>query len=361
MSVRGHAGAVPDDNRPLSLHGNLQRWRRSRVAVLVLTSVAGGIVLNAQYSSEQIATLLSFDIPAAALTARFCWWWASRSWCCCSAISIAAISARSGQLRNCWDTCCRDGSDRADSRPDAGGPVHQICRAGRPHRRIFHRAGPTDAGGRSADLGLCPAFGVIDLARMDVGNRGAALLGSLFYTRFWCRYLCPAGAFLSLLNHVRLLRRWVPSKWFGQCEFGLTASDHLDCLCCDRCRQAPRSQISDLRSQKRAGGPLLLAAVLVGLFVAGVSLSEFRRAMPQILQEPAAAARRPAPRCGCTADPGPDRAGPALESGGRALPAGGMIGLRVRHLDLFRIFLATGIIRPWKTLRSVRSSARWPT
>ena len=44
------------------------------------------------------------------------------------------------------------------------------------------------------------------------GIAGAALLGSLFYTRFWCRYLCPAGAFLSLLNHVRLLRAVVPSS-----------------------------------------------------------------------------------------------------------------------------------------------------
>jgi len=60
-----------------------------------------------------------------------------------------------------------------------------------------------------------------------------ALVG---FTRFWCRYLCPVGAFLSLLNHVCLLRRWMPRQRFGKCEFGLTAGDRLDCIYCDRCR-----------------------------------------------------------------------------------------------------------------------------
>ena len=50
-----------------------------------------------------------------------------------------------------------------------------------------------------------------------VGLLGYAigLLLSLFYARFWCRNLCPAGAFLSLLNGVRLLRRFVPPVGAG--------------------------------------------------------------------------------------------------------------------------------------------------
>ena len=44
---------------------------RSRLAVLILTFVLGGLVLNAQYSSEQIVTLLSLETPAVGLTGTF--------------------------------------------------------------------------------------------------------------------------------------------------------------------------------------------------------------------------------------------------------------------------------------------------
>jgi hypothetical protein len=97
------------------------------------------------------------------------------------------------------------------------------------------------------------------------------------------------GAFLSLLSHLRLLRRWVPAPWLGRCEFGLTASDHLDCLSCDRCRHALTQNIpAPAQPDARSGAfPLVLAAVLGGLLITGASLSQFRRVMPLILEEPA--------------------------------------------------------------------------
>ncbi|MCP4454249.1 MAG: 4Fe-4S binding protein, partial [Planctomycetes bacterium] len=60
-------------------------------------------------------------------------------------------------------------------------------------------------------------------------------VGILFVTRFWCRYLCPTGAFLSLLNRCAWLQRLLPAKKYGRCEFGLAGRDHLDCIYCDRC------------------------------------------------------------------------------------------------------------------------------
>jgi predicted membrane-bound spermidine synthase len=66
----------------------------------------------------------------------------------------------------------------------------------------------------------------------------AALAGSLFVTRIWCRYLCPTGAFLSLFNLAGWLQRYLPAKKFGRCEFGLSGRDRLDCIHCDRCRHS---------------------------------------------------------------------------------------------------------------------------
>ena len=43
----------------------------SRIVVLALTFLIGGIALNAQYSTEQIATLLTLDAPTARLTGVF--------------------------------------------------------------------------------------------------------------------------------------------------------------------------------------------------------------------------------------------------------------------------------------------------
>jgi hypothetical protein len=131
-----------------------------------------------------------------------------------------------------------------------------------------------------------------------LGVIGAALIGSLFYTRFWCRYLCPAGAFLSLLNHIHLLHCWMPAKWFGKCEFGLTASDHLDCIHCDRCRHPATSNTltpseAPVRAKVR---PLVLAVAVGALFVAGISLRQFHQVMPTLLEEPVPTATAGQPR-----------------------------------------------------------------
>ena len=49
---------------------------------------------------------------------------------------------------------------------------------------------------------------LVKMAYWILALSGIVLFASLFYFRFWCRYLCPAGAFLALFNKLRLLRRW---------------------------------------------------------------------------------------------------------------------------------------------------------
>jgi len=63
---------------------------------------------------------------------------------------------------------------------------------------------------------------------------------SLLYFRPFCRYLCPAGAFLALFNKVRLAERFGGGSLSGRrdvarCDLGVTSQGHLDCLKCNRC------------------------------------------------------------------------------------------------------------------------------
>jgi predicted membrane-bound spermidine synthase/Na+-translocating ferredoxin:NAD+ oxidoreductase RnfG subunit len=268
----------------------------SRLVVLGLTFVTGGVALNAQYSSEQIATLLSFDTPAARLTGVFL-----------LAAGVPVLVLLFGNLY-CGYLCPFGAAQELLGyvlprrlKPAPGREEMRLARfvkylvlvvllvaffLSRDRRTLAGDPLVSVFGLRTA-LSAWPAW--------MFGAVGAAVIGSLFYVRPWCRYLCPAGAFLSLLNHVRLLRRLVPAKWFGRCEFGLTASDHLDCLYCDRCRHT-RLRTADFglrikegtrRPAGLAGRPLVLGVVVAGLFVAGVSVSRFREVMPLVLEEPA--------------------------------------------------------------------------
>lgn len=63
---------------------------------------------------------------------------------------------------------------------------------------------------------------------------------SLFVPRFWCRILCPAGAFLSFFNigaHRRF--RLLPVRC---CDYGVGSVHELDCIQCDRCRIAAKKK-----------------------------------------------------------------------------------------------------------------------
>lgn len=65
-----------------------------------------------------------------------------------------------------------------------------------------------------------------------------SLLGSVFYYRFWCRYLCPFGAFLALSNKLALLKRFAPRRRFEHCDLGVREEYDVDCIHCNRCLTA---------------------------------------------------------------------------------------------------------------------------
>ncbi len=62
------------------------------------------------------------------------------------------------------------------------------------------------------------------------------LAASTVYFRFWCRYLCPAGAFLAIFNKISLFRKWAPRPIPSRCDLGVSFPDDLDCIRCLRCR-----------------------------------------------------------------------------------------------------------------------------
>lgn len=64
---------------------------------------------------------------------------------------------------------------------------------------------------------------------------GVTLVGALFYVRFWCRYFCPLGAFLSLANKVALWPKPAPRRQIERCDLGVRAEHDVDCIRCNRC------------------------------------------------------------------------------------------------------------------------------
>lgn len=134
------------------------------------------------------------------------------------------------------------------------------------------------------NLQFSPAIGGSMLAIVTI-----IFIGSLFYTRFWCRYLCPAGAFLALLNNIGLLKRYLPPKRFTRCEFGLTASDHSDCIYCDRCRyERHKPVLSEVEGtrDRRQSRYFVAVVVIIAIFVSLVSINRLREVLPAGLSQP---------------------------------------------------------------------------
>jgi len=106
---------------------------------------------------------------------------------------------------------------------------------------------------------LCPAASIeaslpylfLGVARVNAPfvihmvTLAGTLLGMVLVSRFWCRYLCPMGALLSLFNRVSLLRLRLDASrctgcnaCTGQCPMGIephTQHDNHNCIKCGEC------------------------------------------------------------------------------------------------------------------------------
>jgi polyferredoxin len=106
---------------------------------------------------------------------------------------------------------------------------------------------------------LCPAatleasipFLFLGVAKVNtpllvhLGTLAGTLLGMVLIARFWCRYLCPMGALLSLFNRVSFLRLRLNTErckdcgaCTASCPMGIephTEHDNHNCIKCGNC------------------------------------------------------------------------------------------------------------------------------
>jgi Na+-translocating ferredoxin:NAD+ oxidoreductase RnfG subunit len=269
----------------------------SRLAVLVFNLVAGGIVLNAQYSTEQVATTLSLHAPSAAFSGAF--------------VLIAGVPLLAVIFGNIYcGYICPFGAVQEllgyvlpnKLKPQV--PLGKMRKARFVKYAILlvlvivfflSRNRTTLAADPLIEVfHLQSSIYDLQLVNYAVLIVVIALIGSVFYARFWCRYLCPVGAFLSLLNNLALLKRLLPAKKFGRCEFGLTAADHMDCLYCDKCRYEAKAAVAEEYPSRPHFGPmkvmaryLMVGVVASAVLVSTVSVRRFLRIIPADFGQPA--------------------------------------------------------------------------
>ena len=211
------------------------RWHPgvwTRRAALLATLVLAGFALNLQYSTQQVMALLSGGVRLRTLTGpQFL------------ALGVPVCVLLFGNVY-CGTVC-------------PFGALQELLGELRPKRFATDPAPTTWRYGRAlkyvlllllvilfavtrdyAVLGADPLITVFSALRgpATVVLAAAVCLLAIVFRRFWCRNLCPAGAFLALLNGVRVFRRVLPPTRPGQCDLGVRAASELDCIQCDRCR-----------------------------------------------------------------------------------------------------------------------------
>jgi len=256
----------------------------SRVAVLIYTLVTGGIILNAQYSIDQIATILSFHFPAIQLSPAFL-----------LALGVPLVVLIFGNIY-CGYICPFGALQELlgfilpkrfkPSLPPAKMRYARFMKYIVLFVLILAFFFSINRKTLAADP-LIAVFG-LKLDTLILVIAGIALALSIFCTRFWCRYLCPVGAFLSILNTIAVLKRFLPAKKYNQCELGVTSYRQLDCIYCDKCRYeeqpiAVKKHPAETAYDKGLGAAsyLTVAVVAIGIILSSITIIRFLKVIPE--------------------------------------------------------------------------------
>ena len=229
----------------------LRWWPRRTLAVmrwLWLALVLGfiGFRLNAQYSLHHLTQLLRGDLPPPALSTPFL-----------LAVAVPLLIALFGNYYCGWLCPFGAAQELAGSlwprrwRLDPRKPIWRWARWLK--FVLLTAAALAIACGFAEPVQRADPLATIfsGFAEKPVLFLGLAMLIlSIFFGRFWCRNLCPVGAFLAWLGAWRPLRRFAPVTAPGSCDYGVQHHRDLDCLQCDRCRRARASPTGESAHQQ---------------------------------------------------------------------------------------------------------------
>ena len=199
---------------------------------MLVAAILVGATYNLQYSSQQVFSLISFHLPLFGMNAAFF-----------LLIVVPVLGFFFGNIY-CGYLCPFGAMQEliGEFRPHRldTDPNKKIWRYGRSVKYLL-LAFLASLLAFTRDFSVLKADPLITLfgtgrSAIILGLAGAALFVSFFYRRFWCRNLCPPGAFLSLISSFRPLNQYLPPPRPGKCDLGIQTTNEKDCLTCDRCR-----------------------------------------------------------------------------------------------------------------------------
>lgn len=205
------------------------RWRRR--AFLLAVVLVLGMRLNLQYSAHHAVSALAWSLPLPRLTGAF--------------FMVALVPLCTLLWGNVYcGYLCPFGALQeliGDLRPKslATDPDKRVWRWGRLVKYlllfllVLRFALSRDF--THVDVDPLTTFFSVLRDRWTLLFGGVLIALSFPYRRFWCRNLCPAGAFLALLNRPALLRKLSPPTHPARCDLGVRRAGELDCIRCDRC------------------------------------------------------------------------------------------------------------------------------
>ena len=151
---------------------------------------------------------------------------------------------------------------------------------------------PWDAFGMLFTVGAAPAFSVVFQSLLPgLALLIFVLLASAFVERFFCRYLCPMGAFFALTSIGRTVKINKPREKCGKCQIctkncamGIPLSDmdivkSGECIGCMKCVEGcPRKNVS-VQSMRIPVQAIAVSAVIVvlitGTFLFATHITDF--------------------------------------------------------------------------------------
>jgi len=272
----------------------LHRLRRERYRIVLLVASLGvtGFLLNVQYSVEHVFSLVSSQFPPTGLNATFL-----------MVLGLPVLVILFGNIY-CGYLC-------------PFGALQEIVGHLRPRSLGLGLDQKAWNIGRAVKylilfllvclfaLSVNPGLSSVDpLVTVFGVKRSTALLGlaavllglAVFFPRFWCRSLCPAGAFLALLNGFRLTIGLAPPTNPARCLYGIGDRSELDCIYCDRCRgrgaeKAVERDLQPARWRRTTGVVFIISALLVASWLAGQATAAWREGDAKMDARPIATPR----------------------------------------------------------------------